>query len=379
MIRLLLSALVGVALGGLATHLLTGDPRYAIVWGLALPFVVGGLIIVGIVGSIGPMRRANSATIDAARYAGRVHPARLDRITSTRIQINDEPVCLLDLTVATKDRGTYRTQLRQPVSLIDIPRLQPGARLSVARIREDAPNVAIVEDRVPHLETLVSRMPPAEHVTTWEVDPQDRSRPLVSTGKHGCGLRIVAYVLLAAVGFGLGSINAHDELLLAAQSISGENRRDYLRSTERIEKAVAELGESAGVDQATQVLFYPYMAKGTMPTEAGARTFDDYTARYGRVTHDGPTTIQPSDPGAEIFDLDEVNWAAIPELARQALDEVGATGSDIHVHADVSRTSIEAEDGGHPIQISIYVGGDYGSGRLVADADGNVLEVDPAD
>ncbi|MBM9463335.1 hypothetical protein JL108_07730 [Aeromicrobium sp. YIM 150415] len=374
MIRLLLAAVVGVGVGGAVAHALTHDPRYIAYWTVALPVGVICAVLVGIGGSLRGLAGPPQEQLDAARTAGRLTAARIDSITQTGTQINDVPVCEIHLTVEARDRGNYRTTVRRLVPMIEAPQFQPGTALSVVRLREDEPAVAIVPDGLPHLHERVARLPKASGVPVWAGETTSGPRSIISTGRKGRGRRWLAYAAFALAGLAVVAVPARTELALSAGAlVSGDDRDSYLYSEDRVADAVAELREVTGDDAATEVLFYDDMVRATAPSEPGATTYDDYTIRYGRGSHDGPSTIQPDDTAS--FTLDEVSWAAIPSLARRAAQETGVTGEDPHVHADVSRALTPSDDGSSPVRISIYVSGDYGSGALIADADGTVIEV----
>ena len=378
MIRLLLAAVIGVGIGGAVAQALTHDPRYIIYWTVALPLAILGGTLVGIGGSLRGLAGPPQEQLDAARAAGRLSAARIDSITQTGTQINDVPVCELGLTVASRDRGAYRTTLRRLVPMIEAPQFQPGTALSVVRVREDEPAVAIVPDGLPHLHERVARLPKAADVPVWSGETSAGPRSLISTGHKGRGRRRLAYAALALAGLAVVVVPARTELALAAGAlVTGGDSTSYLHSEDRVSDAVATLREVTGGDVATQVLFYDDMVRATAPSEPGATTYDDYSVRYGRGSHDDPSTIQPDDTAS--FELDEVTWEAIPSLARRAVEEVGVSGDDLHIHADASRALIPLEDGSSPIRISIHVSGDYGSGSLVAEADGTVIEVRRAD
>lgn len=83
-------------------------------------------------------------TAYTAAYANGVQgTATVDAIGETGIQMNDAPVCELDLTVVVPGREPYRVKHRQLLAISVLPRYQPGATFSV-RVDRDDPSKLVI-------------------------------------------------------------------------------------------------------------------------------------------------------------------------------------------------------------------------------------------
>lgn len=69
--------------------------------------------------------------------------ATVDAISETGIQMNDAPVCELDLTVVVPGREPYQVKHRQLLAISVLPRYQPGATFSV-RVDGDDPSKLVI-------------------------------------------------------------------------------------------------------------------------------------------------------------------------------------------------------------------------------------------
>lgn len=134
-----------------------------------------------------------------------------------------------------------------------------------------------------------------------------------------------------------------------------------------IEALNEEVGGPNGQTRVTDVGIYQGYAIFTAQDPNMPRNLDRYYYD-GEFDPPEPVMLSSTDtPETELFSVDEVNWAAIPDLVETALAEVDVEGGEV-TNASVFRIS-------GVITIQIPVTGTRMSGTLRADAQGNVTEV----
>jgi hypothetical protein len=388
-IRLLIALLAGAGLASALYSFTTGDTRLMWVWIVAVTLVPILLTLVMVGHAFGGIPRATPQQIQQAVAAGRLGAARIDGLRRTGTSVNDQPLCEIDLSVAPGDRAAYRVTIRQLVDLVDIPRRQPGTVVAVARIATDAPEVVIVDEHLPDLAARVSRLPRREQLAEWNsgptvlgADPGPKGRrpgdPIVGTGRRGRPWRILAYVALFLVGAAAVLIPVRDEVGREALTLlTGEDHSSMFADT-RAAEAVAAIAEAAGTDETVDVSVYAGYVIAEMATSPGASTFDSYTYRNGAVRHDGPATIQPTDPDQERFRIADVAWERVPQLRDEAMRRAEVDADDLDGDPYLSAAR-ETSSGSDPvIRLRISLSTPYESHSFEASADG-LLVPDPGE
>lgn len=371
-IRLLLALVLGAGSGAAVLHWSTGDDRYAWVWMAAMPVLVVGFVILTIARTVAGMAPADPAAVQAARAAGRLAGAKVVDLRRTGTEINDVPQYELELLVDPRDRSPYRTTVRELIDAARMPSRLPGTVLAVVRLGADTPDVVVVDEPAPPV-----RVHATPDAPIWKADPDarvpGRRRPLLPTGRRGRGVRVVVYVLVAALGALLPTWQARDDVLLGIRSGGvGHGDASYLSGPDRVTRAVEAFTGASGGSTVTEVLVYDDQVLLTAPTEPGRTAYDSWWAVATRSTRERPATIQP-EPTDE-FDLTTVDWSVLPTLYERALASSGIPSDELdgHIqHIGVERSSFEE---GAPVQIRVFLSGDYGSYSLTADATGTVLE-----
>jgi hypothetical protein len=146
--------------------------------------------------------------------------------------------------------------------------------------------------------------------------------------------------------------------------------KENLLTPEGARKAVGALAKVMGGNKVSNLTLYPDFATATAPAKSVKNGFDDFTYRNGVATRDGPDTV---DADRAVLDLDAVNWDALPALWQRAEKELGVakpTMRYIVVDTDIIDGTAE---------FKLYLSDDYGAAYLLANLDGEVLELFPRD
>ncbi|MFE6224043.1 serine/threonine-protein kinase [Streptomyces sp. NPDC057854] len=143
-----------------------------------------------------------------------------------------------------------------------------------------------------------------------------------------------------------------------------------------VRTAVAAFRDATGVSTVKQLVVYEEYAVAEIPTKPGARTYDRYVYRDGRVSRQGVGgTIGSADPDAQPFDPTRMPWDDLPELARRA-------DRELQVESPTSRYLIAERwtfNKDRPTLL-VYRTNDYSAtGYLAVDADGTVVHKETAD
>ncbi len=85
-------------------------------------------------------------------------------------------------------------------------------------------------------------------------------------------------------------------------------------------EAVAALSGAMGGTTVSELTLWAEHATAVAPTAAVAHGFDDFEYRGGKATRKGPDGVDADRP---VFDLNEVNWDAVPALFEQANKDLG--------------------------------------------------------
>jgi hypothetical protein len=100
---------------------------------------------------------------------------------------------------------------------------------------------------------------------------------------------------------------------------------------------------------------------------------DRYTFRDGRLGPFEPVNVSGqtlADIEADLFAIGEVNWSAIPDLVRAALQQTALEGGSVALVSVERRLPFEPD-----VRIDVYVSGTRRNGWLEAAAGGTVLNV----
>ncbi|TCI97764.1 hypothetical protein [Aeromicrobium sp. IC_218] len=386
MLRLLFFVGLGIVLGG-AVVLVVGPPGAA---GWAIPVGLTVAVLSGVLVAVGRGLRglavASPEEVEAARAAGRLAVARVDALRQTGTQVNDQPLCEIDLTVAPRSGPAFTTTARLVVPVVEVPQFQPGRTHVVALLTEDGPELAFTEDDpasaawrtvvVPSRGAAVPDRQPDSHTV---VKDGRRRGPLLGMGRRGRPLRLVLYVVVAAVAAALVVLPYRTGLQQTIDALPDGRWHADLRQSDVLGPALDAVAEEVGHRTVSGVTVMEDLLVIEAPVEPGRTPTDRWLYRRGTVQHDGPDTIQPSTP-KEQFGLDDVDWGAIGPLLEQARaaadlpdDEDGdgtvrvGRDSDDDVH---SATFAQATG---PVRLTLTIDGDYGSAFFAADAQGRGL------
>ncbi|GAA1757975.1 hypothetical protein [Agromyces humatus] len=353
----------GVTAGGIVGAVATGDPRYSMTWSFALPVaLLAGTF--GLFGGSFVARRRGAAS--EAPPTGELALARVERISRTGLSVNGQPQVDLLLTVAPRFRSPYNTVHREVVDIVAVPQVQPGTVIVVRRPDDAKANVELVLDPpedwagrrdAERLRTGTDRtVPLASDVPEWPPAPQSPvggsrapTRPWRRVLLAGAFLIAAALVLIPAydsIGRTVRAIAAGDPA--AAGVVEGD------RHDEIVEALVAETGDTKFV----RIGFYDGYALAAAPSEPGALTIDSYQYRYDRTEHQGPELIQPSDPAAALFDVDDVDFTRFREHIATAEEHAGiADPSSVIVL--VERLPVADATGERPVRVLVLLDADY--------------------
>lgn len=323
MIRLLLAAAIGLGIGGFIV--MSVGPSGAGTWSLVTASIVAAVALVLL--AFGRSLRGGAfvahADVDAAVAARRLGRARIDAVSQTGTQINDQPLCELDVVVQPLHGAAYATTTRRIIPLVELALYSPGSEHDVAMLIDDGPEIAFVLDGLSPRERETLRVPNRASVPVREIDPHTRivngrrRRPFFGAGKKGRGLRLVAYVIVAALGFTAAVLPYRVAVVQALESIPQGRLYADMRTPEPLSEAMRALREEIGHDQRISVVITDQVVVVEAPVRVGERATDRWTYRRGSVEHGGASTSQPQ-LAEEAFDVSVVDWSAIWPTLQQA-------------------------------------------------------------
>lgn len=386
MLRLLLFVGLGIALGG-GVAVVVGPPGAA---GWAIPVGLTVAVLSGVLVAVGRGLRglavASPEEIEAARSAGRLALARVDALRQTGTQVNDQPLCEIDLTVAPRSGAAFSTTARLVVPVVEVPRFQPGRTHVVALLTEDGPELAFTEDDPASAAWRTVVVPPrGAGVPDRQVDPHTvvkdgrRRGPLLGMGRRGRPLRFVLYAVVAAAAATLVVLPYRTGLQQTIDALPEGRWHADLRQPDVLGAALDAVAAEVGHRTVDHVTVMEDLLVVEAPVEPGRTPTDRWTYRRGTVQHDGPDTIQPSTP-KEQFGLDDVDWSAVGPLVDQARaaadlpegeDGDGTVSVGRDSDGDVHSETFAQATG--PVRLRITIDGDYGSAFFDADAQGGGL------
>lgn len=326
--------------------------------------------------------------VQTAREEGRVGVARVDALRQTGTQINDQPLCDIEVTVALPSGRVFRTVVRRIVAVVEIARFQPGTRHAVAVASAQHPDTEFLSDDPGSPQLSALRIPPVDSAgepqrpEVGAVRDPGRRGPLIGTGRHGRTVRVLAYVLIFLLAF-VGVLYPYrDSVALVATALSHGELRADLREERYLEIALATAEEQIGHDSVFSVSVADDLLIIDAPIQVGAVESDRWTYRAGQLEHDGASPSQPEHPG-EQFRVAEIALDALPAALEDARELSGLTGPEVdaetmfHISRSFSAGDAHAVTG--PVQISFSLADDYHSAHFVMHSDGTDLTMTSRD
>jgi len=366
MIRLLLALAIGAGAAAVLHTTLTGSDRLSWVW-IATIVIVSVAIPLVVIFRVGrSSMRATPDEIEAARRAGRTGVARIDTARRTGLLVNDVPQYELEISVVPADRAPYRTVERQLIDPMAMTDFAPGSVRDIVRVHADDPRIALVPATARSVKARPV-IPPADRIEPWIVRGRRPGDPLLGVDREGRARRWIAYLILAAVGAAAVVVPVHEEFALRVESLVTREDRASMFADGRAEQAVTAIQDEAGTADAFEVVVFSGHLTADLATSTGADTVDEWTWRGGFVDHNGPAPIQPADPTAERFSLDDVDWAVLADVVDDALRESGLSRDELvrDPYAYVDRSGLDGT-----LVIRVYLATAYDSVTVTFDPDG---------
>jgi hypothetical protein len=318
-------------------------------------------------------------TIEAAIQAGRLGVARVDTLRQTGTQINDQPLCDVEMTVQPDNGIAYRTSLRMILPLVEIPRFQPGTPHRVAILAQGQPDVAFIVPPASDPLWASRNVPPKEQAGELLAPPigmlrpdGTRSRSFIGAGKKGRPVRIAVYALVFLLAAGAVLYPYQKAVAQTITALQHGKMHADLREPEPVNEAIQALTEQIGHGYVFNVGVYSDRVSVQAPVAVEKLESDDWNYQRGVVEREGAALIQPTD-AREQFATSEVNWSALWPAAQKA-----STMADINDLDDVSfqvlretTTSTDTEAG--PVEVVFWLKNDYHSAWFRMNADGTGL------
>lgn len=371
MLRLLIFVGIGIGIGGAAV-MFVGPPG-AGTWTLpvAVALVILSSVALQIARSGRGLAAASPTDIAAAEDAGRSAWLRVDALRQTGTQINDQPLCELDVTVLQRGEPPFRTRVRRIVAVIDVPRFQAGSVHRGVVLLDGGPEIAFVDtgetppaDVTETLRDVTDAGPIREAEPGTVVVGGRRRTSLLGVGRSRRPLRVALYVVALCVAAAAVAAPSQ-QAIVQTLSAWGEGRLhpDY-RSPEMLTQALEDISSHVGHEEIVSVLATDEFVIVYAPVTPGGLPTDSWIYRGGETSHEGPAPSQPSVTGEE-FSLSDVAWDRLWPAASDALARAGA--DDASVSLNVRRTSDSdidsptfAESTG-PVSVRFASDGDYSS------------------
>lgn len=337
----------GVFLGSLIGNIVTGDWTYSIVWSVSL----GATIILTFL-SLG----VSAGRLLPAGYA----VARVETVQRAgEGTAASQPIEAL-LTVAPAAGASYATVLTANLPADLLRTLTPGAVIVVSRPSLANPEVALAPSPPPAWAAraaaarLDPSLIPAAMQATASTTPRG-GRPL---------LRMVSIVIIAVVA-AITLVPAYGSIARNIENIAAGDWNGNNLVTGRYQQlAVDQIIAVAGTSMCTDIDFYDSYVIAQCLTRPGADTTDEFQWRYGRAFRDGPSFIQSTDLEAEVFDIADLDFSLVAQVAKKTIVASGLTPTS-GPNAGVARDS----SSGAPV-ITVYLGDDYKDASIDYSFDG---------
>ncbi|MFT0137968.1 hypothetical protein ACEK07_12555 [Alcanivoracaceae bacterium MT1] len=383
MLRIVLSIGIGILAGGAAV--MVAGPPGAGSWTISVGLILTILpaVFLGIARQTRTIQSPTAEQIRAAGAAGRLGRARVDALAQTGTQINNQPLCDIDLTVQPVTGAAYRTRVRDIVQLTELARFAPGTEHTVAILADGQPDIAFAPAHDDGTQGVVVpaaggelplRVPPAG---TLKADGT-RQKPIISVNPRTRPLRIVLFVLIGALTAGAVAFPYRESVAQTLQAIPEGRLHADLRTPESLEGALDAVMAEAGVTSAFTVSITADYMSFELPVEDGSQRSDDWTYRRGEITHVGPSSIQPDD-AREQFPIDDVAWDRLWPSLEEAAQQVGVedvSESGFTIKRFVSEAEAGSDDFGTmtgPVEAVFTVEDAYESTTFTMNADGSEL------
>lgn len=363
---------------------LVGPPGTGItVAGVSLTVLILCLVMTAVVRSVGGTMAASPEAVQQARDARRLGLARIDSLRQTGTQVNDQPLCELGLTVQPLSGSAFATTMRTIVPLTAIPAFQPRTEHEVAILLEGGPEVAFVDDALSPDERARLRVPARSSVPVVEVTPYTRvvggrrKGPWLGVGRQGRPLRLLAYAVVAVAAAAVVVVPYREGLAQTVEAIQDGRLHADLRRPDVLAQAQQALEREIGHDAVVSVYVGADLVIAEAPLTPGDTRTDRWTYRGGRVSHDGPASIQPELAEEQLAWCD-VAFDQVWPLMESAAEQVGLPVGDASAYVVRSvDSSVDSPTFGRsvgPATISFSIGDDYGSTSFRYAADGSELE-----
>ncbi|WP_181276218.1 hypothetical protein [Brevibacterium oceani] len=383
MLRLLIAAAIGT-LAGAGIVLYVGPPGAGVgIAGVAFSVLIIAVVLTAVGRSMATTVSATKEDITQAIDSRRIGVARIDAIRQTGTQINDQPLCELDLTVQPLSGQAYATTVSNIVPVTDIPSFQAGVFRDVAILIEGGPEIAFIGggEFSEHERARIS-VPPRSNVPMIPIEPHTRivkgrrKGPLVGLGKKGRLARFSMFAIIAIVAALVVTWPYRTAVTQTAHALQQGQWHVDLRQPDALAVAQEALQDEIGHDQVISVYVSADFVIVEAPLEADGVKSDEWEYRGGRVANDGPATIQP-ESADEAFSWSDVAFDRLWPLMLTASGDsdlpVGDSGASI---VRSTNTDINSENFAEPVgppQIGFSLEDDYSSASFTAEADGSKL------
>ncbi|MFV0285040.1 MAG: hypothetical protein ACK5IM_01465, partial [Demequina sp.] len=269
MLRLLIAIGLGI-LGGGVVVMVVGPPGagvWALLVGLTLTIVASVLVSIG--RSTRGMAGPTEAQLAEAIAAGRIGLARVDAVRETGLRINEQPVCDLDITVATLTDSPFATTTRRLLTTVEVPRFQPGTEHRVAL----SPSGAVaLSDAIP-ADVDGLRLPAPGDAPRRNLEDGATTgfgpRPLLGIGRGGRPWRVLLYVAAFAAAAILVVLPYRPALEQTLDAIPEGRLHADLREPASLTAALDALADAMGHDTVSSVVVMDDMVIVEAPLTPG--------------------------------------------------------------------------------------------------------------
>ncbi|QLD10752.1 hypothetical protein [Microbacterium oleivorans] len=375
MLRLVMFVGAGIAVGGVVV-VIVGPPgagAWAIPVGVTLVLVAGAFALVA--RSTRGMAAPTEAQLVTARAEGREGVARIDALTQTGTQINDQPVCEIEVTVQPRVGAAFRARTRRIVTLIEIPRFQPGTRHAV--VTTPAGAVAFIGGDVGSAATSLPESGTAPLLLPAAGEGFG-PRPVLGIGRRGRAARIVLFAAAAVVAAVTVVLPYRAAVAETVTALSAGRLHADQRQPGALENALQSLSGEIGHGTVSRVVVADDYVIAYAPVRPGETATDTWIYRRGEVTRQGPASIQPETVG-EQFGIADVAWSKLWPLVESAarsegVDDVSETSFVVDRGADSDIDSPTFAQPVGPVEVDFSVGDEYRDAGYRASADGSGLQ-----
>lgn len=382
MLRLIAFAALGSLLGGVVVAIVGPPGAGVAIAGVSFTVLIFATVMTQVARSMGSSVAASPKAVQEARDARRVGLARVDALRQTGTQINDQPLCDIDVTVQPLTGSAFAATVRTVVPLTAIPMFQPGTEREVAILLDGGPEVAFVDGELSPRDHDRLTVPARRSVPLLTVEPHTRivdgrrKGPLLGVGKKGRPLRLALFAVVAVAAAAVVVAPYRVAVAQTVDAIQDGHLRPDMRHPDLLAQAQEALIAEIGHDQVTSIVVTEDFVTVDAPLRAGETKTDRWTYRNGRVSDEGAASVQPDLP-AEQFAWSDVALDTVWGLMETSAEEVGLPVGDASV--SVRRTpdgDIQSDTFSQPVgppAISFSIGDAYGSTSFRFAGDGSPL------